>query len=258
MNMKFSKFFLKFKTSKNRENPIYEINPKEFILISKNLLKTSSTTHQLLGIIMASGIPLSDLKNPNIKTSHNPKSNILSYVLDNGFRLKTYSLVCYNEISKCIENLNKSELLSISTDKINYVAKKIFDFNITTKQLKIAYSLIVKSKETTEDNKYTKNPENIRINKKPCILNLGEKIKYINSFKLVGPDEKNLSILRKSKNKNTYAIANLIVMFFSGNAPCKNLYNLKLYINANLKKLGINKNTSELQKRIFSKIFLID
>ncbi|XPC97975.1 hypothetical protein QIA20_05775 (plasmid) [Borreliella japonica] len=258
MNIKFSKFFLKFKTSKNREKPIYEINPKEFILISKNLMGTTNTAHKLLGIIMASGIPLSDLKNQNIKTLHNPKSNILSYVLDNGFRLKTYSLVCSSEISKCIENLNKSELLSISTDKINYVAKKIFDFGITTKQLKIAYSLIVKSKETTEDNKYTKNPGNIQITKKPCILNLGEKMKYINSFKLISPDKENLNIFRKSKHKNTYAIANLISNFFSGNAPCKNLHNLKLYINENLKKLGINKNTSELQNRIFSKIFLID
>ncbi|XPC98017.1 hypothetical protein QIA20_06165 (plasmid) [Borreliella japonica] len=221
MNIKFSKFFLKFKTSKNREKPIYEINPKEFILISKNLMGTTNTAHKLLGIIMASGIPLSDLKNQNIKTLHNPKSNILSYVLDNGFRLKTYSLVCSSEISKCIENLNKSELLSISTDKINYVAKKIFDFGITTKQLKIAYSLIVKSKETTEDNKYTKNPGNIQITKKPCILNLGEKMKYISSFKLVSPDKENLNIFRKSKHKNTYAIANLISNFFLEMRPAK-------------------------------------
>ncbi|WP_215538078.1 hypothetical protein [Borreliella bavariensis] len=256
--MKFSKFFLKFKTSKNRENPIFEINPKEFILISKNLMKTTNTAHKLLGIIMASGIPLSDLKNQDIKTLHNPKSNILSYMLDNGLTLKTYSLVCSNEISECIENLNKSELLSISTDKINYVAKKIFDFGITTKQLKIAYSLIVKSKETTEDNKYTKNPGHIRITKKPCILNLGEKMKYINSFKLVSPYEENLNIFRKSKHKNTYAIANLISNFFSEKEPCKNLHNLKFYINENLKKLGITKNTSDLQKRIFSKIFLIE
>ncbi len=60
--MIFSKFFLKFKSYKNRENPLYEINPEEFILISKNLMETSSTVHKLLGIIMASGIPLSHLK----------------------------------------------------------------------------------------------------------------------------------------------------------------------------------------------------
>ncbi|MBB6043747.1 hypothetical protein [Borreliella yangtzensis] len=258
--MKLPKFFLKFKVhSKSEEKPLYEINPKEFTLISKNLMETSSTTHKLLGIIMASGIPLSDLKNQNIKTHHNPKSNILSYVMKaSGLKLKTYSLVCSSEISKCIENLNKSELLAISTDKINYVAKNIFGANMTTTQLKIAYYLIVKAKETTEDNKYTKNPGNIRISKKPCIQNLGEKIRYINSFKLIRPDVENLSIFRKSKHKNTYAIANLIYMFFNGNEPCKNLYNLKLYINANLKKLGINKNTSELQKQIFSKIFLIE
>ncbi|XPK51452.1 hypothetical protein QIA36_07035, partial (plasmid) [Borreliella yangtzensis] len=61
-----------------------------------------------------------------------------------------------------------------------------------------------------------------------------------------------------SINENTYTIANLISNFFSENEPCKNLHNLKLYINANLRKLGIYKNTSDLQKRIFSKIFLIN
>ncbi|ACM10342.1 conserved hypothetical protein (plasmid) [Borreliella burgdorferi 72a] len=35
-------------------------------------------------------------------------------------------------------------MLSIGADKINYVAKNIFDFSITTKQLKIVYSLIAK------------------------------------------------------------------------------------------------------------------
>nr|WP_320292835.1 hypothetical protein [Borreliella sinica]WPM06337.1 hypothetical protein QIA41_04395 [Borreliella sinica] len=45
-------------------------------------MKTSSTTHQLLGIIMASGIPLTHLKNQNIKTPYNSKSNTLSYVLN--------------------------------------------------------------------------------------------------------------------------------------------------------------------------------
>ncbi|WP_234930109.1 hypothetical protein [Borreliella garinii] len=47
-------------------------------------MDTSSTTHQLLEIIMASGIPLAHLKNQNIKTPHNSKSNILPYILDSG------------------------------------------------------------------------------------------------------------------------------------------------------------------------------
>ncbi|WP_418905329.1 hypothetical protein QIA30_06295 (plasmid) [Borreliella turdi] len=256
--MIFSKFFLKLKSYKNRENPLYEINPEEFILISKNLMETSSTVHKLLGIIMASGIPLSHLKNLNTKTPHNFKSNRLSYILDNGLMLKTYSLVPSNGISKCIENLNKNELLSIGARKINYVAKNIFDFNITTKQLKIAYSLIVKSKEKLKASKYTKNPGNIRITENPCILDLGEKLDYINLFKPVKPNENNLNYYKNSMHKNTYTIANLISNFFSGNEPCKNLYNLKLYINANLRKLGIYKSTNKLQKQIFSKIFLVD
>ncbi|WP_233709458.1 hypothetical protein [Borreliella bavariensis] len=87
-------------------------------------MDTSSTNHQLLGIIMASGIPLSHLKNSNIKIPHNSKSNILSYILDSGLLIQTYSIVCSNEISRCIENLNKKRLLSISAHKINYIAKK--------------------------------------------------------------------------------------------------------------------------------------
>ncbi|MBB6043453.1 hypothetical protein QIA34_04890 (plasmid) [Borreliella yangtzensis] len=274
--MKFS-FFPKFKSSKNKEKPLeyplYEINPKEFIMISEHLMKTNSTAHKLLGIIMASGIPLTDLKNPNIKTPYNFKSNILYCILDNGFALKTRPLVSPNEIAKCIENLNKSDLLAISTNKINYAARNIFDFNITTKQLKIAYSLIVKSKDKLmAHNKYTKNPGNIRLTEKPCIQ-LGEKMKYIRAFKPVRPDTINLNTFRNSENKNTSAIANLIYDFFSGNEPCKNLHNLKSsinvdlknlhnlksYINIKLKDLGINESTaSRLQQRIFSKIFFIE
>ncbi|WP_215538929.1 hypothetical protein [Borreliella bavariensis] len=256
--MIFCKFFPKFKFSRNRKKPLCEINPDEFILISKNLMDTCSTNHQLLGIIMASGISLSHLKNQNIKTPHNFKSNILSYVLDNGLMLKTYSLVQSNKISKCIENLDKKKLLSIRAHKINYIAKKIFDFGITTKQLKIAYSLIVKSKETTEDNKYTKNPGNISLTKKPCILNLNEKLNYIKSFKILKPHKGNLDHYINSMHKNTYTIAKLISIFFSENESCKNLYNLKLYINANLRKLGIYKNTNKLQNRIISKIFFLN
>lgn len=255
--MKFAKFFLKFKPSKNKEEPLCAINPKEFIMISEHLMKTSSTTHKLLGIIMASGIPLSDLKNQNIKTPYNFKSNILSYVLDNGLMLKTYSLVQSNKISRCIENLNKSELLPIRAKKINRVARNIFDFNITTKQLKIAYSLIVKTKETKEDNKYTKNPGNIRLTENPCIQNLGKKLNYINAFKPVKPNAINLSTYKNSMNENTYTIANLISNFFSENEPCKNLHNLKTYINANLRKLGIYANTSTLQNRIYKNIFFL-
>ncbi|ACL34109.1 hypothetical protein LRB59_04315 [Borreliella burgdorferi] len=60
------------------------------------------------------------------------------------YKFQTYPLICSNKISRCIENLNKNKLLSIGADKINYVAKNIFDFSITTKQLKIVYSLIAK------------------------------------------------------------------------------------------------------------------
>ncbi len=50
---------------------------------------------------MASGIPLTHLKNQNIKkTPYNFKSDILSYTLDNGLQIQTYSLIHYTSISK--------------------------------------------------------------------------------------------------------------------------------------------------------------
>ncbi|MBB6208469.1 hypothetical protein [Borreliella lanei] len=154
--MIFFKFFLKHKFTKHKN--FYKINPKEFILISKNLINSSSTTHQLLGIIMASGIPLPHIKNLNIKTPYNFKSDIISYTLNNGLQIQTYSLICSNEISRCIENLDKNRLLTINAHKINCVAKTTFGFRITTKQLKIVYSLIVKSKETPHELKYNSKP----------------------------------------------------------------------------------------------------
>ncbi|WP_234930028.1 hypothetical protein [Borreliella garinii] len=128
---------------------------------------------------MTSGSSLTHLKNQNIQTPYNFKSDILSYTLDNNsLQIQTYSLICSNKIYRCIENLNKSELLSIGADKINYVAKNIFDFNITTKQIKIVYSLIAKSEETLHEIKYNSNSQNFFLVKTPCILNLYQKLNY--------------------------------------------------------------------------------
>ncbi|WP_233780263.1 hypothetical protein [Borreliella bavariensis] len=56
------KFFFKGKSAKQKN--FYKINPDEFILISEHIINSSSTNHQLiLGIIMASGILLTHLKN---------------------------------------------------------------------------------------------------------------------------------------------------------------------------------------------------
>ncbi len=115
----------------------------------------------------------------------------------------------------------------------------------------------MKSKETLKSTKYNSNSKNIFLTKKPCILNLYEKLDYIKSFTPITPHKVNLNYYMNSLHKNTYTIANLISNFFSEKEPCKNLHNLKLYINANLRKLGIYKNTSKLQKQIISKIFFL-
>lgn len=166
-------FNLFFKGKSAKQKNFYRINPDGFILISKHLINSSSTNHQLLGIIMASGIPLIHLKNQNIKkTPYNFKSDILSYTLENGLQIQTCSLICSNEISRCIENLDKDRLPSIDALRITYVANNIFGFGITTKQLRIVYSLIAKSKETPNEIKYNSNSQNIFLVNTPCILNL--------------------------------------------------------------------------------------
>ncbi|WP_418885564.1 hypothetical protein [Borreliella tanukii] len=70
-------------------------------------MNTSNTTHQLLGIIIASGISLAHLKNQNIKTPYNFKSDIPSYTLNNSLQIQTYSIIDSNKISRCIENLRQ-------------------------------------------------------------------------------------------------------------------------------------------------------
>lgn len=173
-------------------------------------------------------------------------------------QIQTHSLICSNKISRCIESLNKNRLLSIGADKINYVAKNIFDFRITTKQLKIIHSLITRAKETLHEIRYNSHSQNFFLVKTPCILNLYQKLKYIKSFAPLKLNQNNLNYYRNSSNELTSTITNLISNFFNENESCKNLYNLTLYINANLKKLGIYKNTCKLQKQIISKIFILD
>ncbi|PRR11083.1 hypothetical protein [Borreliella burgdorferi] len=249
-------FFLKGKFAKQKK--IYIINPNEFILISENLINSSSTKHHLLGIIMAAGIPLTHLKNQNIKTPYNFQSDTISYTLDSGLQIQTHSLICSNKISRCIENLDKNRLISINTTRINYVAKKIFGFDITTKQLRIVYSLIAKSKETPNEVRHNSNSQSIFLVNTPCILNLSQKLNYIKSFAPLKLNQNNLNYYKNSSNELKSTITNLISNFIAEKEPCKNLHTLTLYINANLKKLGIYKNTCKLQKRIISKIFFLD
>ncbi|XPC98668.1 hypothetical protein QIA24_05140, partial (plasmid) [Borreliella lusitaniae] len=91
----------------------------------------------------------------------------------------------------------------------------------------------------------------------PCILHIHQKLNYIKSFSFLEPNKCNLNYHKNSSNKLTSTITNLISNFYTEKETCKNLYNLKRYINANLKRLGIYKNTSKLQKQIISKIFFI-
>ncbi len=77
---------------------------------------------------MASGISLAHLKNQNIKTPYNFKSDILSYELDNGLQIETYSLICSNEISRCIENLDKNRFPSIDARRIKLCGKQYIWF----------------------------------------------------------------------------------------------------------------------------------
>ncbi|WP_421114461.1 hypothetical protein QIA00_05095 (plasmid) [Borreliella americana] len=142
---------------------------------------------------MASGIPLNYLKNQNIKTPYNFKSDTISYILDNGLQIQKHSLICSNKISRCIENLDKNRLVSIKTDRINYVVKKIFGVGITTKQLRIVYSLIAKSKETLNEIKHNSNSQSIFLVNTPCILNLSQKLNYIKSFVLLKLNHNNLN-----------------------------------------------------------------
>ncbi len=60
-------FNLFFKGKSVKQENFYKINPDEFILISEHLINFTITTHQLLRIIMVSRIPLTHLKNLNIK-----------------------------------------------------------------------------------------------------------------------------------------------------------------------------------------------
>ncbi|WP_418909375.1 hypothetical protein QIA41_04980 (plasmid) [Borreliella sinica] len=251
-------FNLFFKGKSDKQKSFYKINPDEFIMISEHLINSTSTTHQLLGIIMASGISLTHLKNQNIKTPYNFKSDILSYTLDNGLQIQTYPLICSNTISRCIENLDKDRLPSIDARRINYVANNIFGFGITTKQLKIVYSLIAKSKATLNEIKYNSNSQNFFLVKTPCILNLYQKLKYIKSYSSLKLNRSNLNHYLNSATGIKLTIINLISNFFTEKEPYKNLHTLKRYINANLKNLGIYKNTNKLQKRIISKIFFLN
>ncbi|WP_228459421.1 hypothetical protein QIA37_04865 (plasmid) [Borrelia sp. CA_690] len=168
---------------------------------------------------MTSGIPLSHLKNPNIKTPYNFKSDIISYTLEAACKFKTYSLICSNKISRCIENIDKNKLPSIATTKIKYILKNIFDFKITTKQLKIAYSLIAKSRETLHEIKYNSNFKNIFLVNTPCILNLYEKLNYIKSFTPLKLNKNNLNYYKNSTKKLKSTITNLISKFFTEKEP---------------------------------------
>ncbi|WP_241763750.1 hypothetical protein [Borrelia hermsii] len=97
---------------------------------------------------MASGIPLTHLKDPFIKIFYTFNNNIITYTLSNGLQFQQYSLLKPNAIATSIKNLNKNILSSIHAYKINYIAKNIFNFSITTKHIISIYSLIAKSKIT--------------------------------------------------------------------------------------------------------------
>ncbi|UPA17220.1 hypothetical protein bcCo53_001398 (plasmid) [Borrelia coriaceae] len=259
--IKSKKILKKIKTSSTDS---LEINPKEIISFVKNhFLISNSTELKTIGIILASGIPLSKLNNKNFTISNFTTDNIISYTLSSNLQIRKYTLVNSRLIINAINSLKKLNSTTL-TAKINRILKKMFISNITTKHLESIYFAILHSLHKPESTYLYHNSisqktkyQNIKLVNKPTPLNTHKNLIFIHSFNSLRIHNPNLLFYKNSNNKLHSTIANLIESFILDYKHNKNIRTLKTYINSNLKKLNIPyKYTNKIQKQIFSHIFV--
>ncbi|ACH94203.1 hypothetical protein [Borrelia duttonii] len=249
-------------TFNNSTNNIIEINPKEIINFCKNhILISNSTELKAIGILLASGIPLSKFTNKNF-TITNYTDDTITYRLSSNLQIRKHTLVNSKLIINAIYSL-KEHNFNIITWKLNSIIKKLFLESTTTKHLECIYYVISNSLNK-KDNFYSyepisKNPKykSIKLVNKTTPLKSHKNLVFINSFQNLRLHTANLLFYKKSNNKLQSTIANLIESFFLDPNSNKNIHNLKSHINLNLKQLGISyKNTHKMQKQIFSNTLL--
>ncbi|ETZ17670.1 hypothetical protein BDCR2A_01403 [Borrelia duttonii CR2A] len=264
------KFFKKIKHQKNDEiifnnstNNIIEINSKEIINFCTNyLLISNSTELKAIGILLSSGIPLSQFTKKNF-TITNYTHDTITYTSSSNLQIRNHTLVNSTLIINAIYFLKKHKF-NIIYIKLNRILKKLFRTNITTKHLEYIYSIILQSLNK-KDNSYfyesiLKHPKykSIKLVSKPTSLNSLENLIFINSFEnLRIHNTANLLFYKNSNNELKSTIANLIESFFLDQNSNKDIHTLKSYINLNLKQMDIPyKKTHKIQKQIFSNIFV--
>ncbi|WAZ72875.1 hypothetical protein O5404_07630 (plasmid) [Borrelia miyamotoi] len=240
-----------------------EINPKEIIYFSKNyFLISNSTELKTIGIILSSGIPLSDLNNKNFTISNfTTADNIISYTLSSKLQIKKRTLVNSKLIIDAIFSIKNLNSI-ISFAKLNRTLKKLFPPQITTKTLEYIYLAIIYYLQKKDPTRFYCNLtlqkfNHIKLVSKSTSLNTYKNLKFINSFISLRIHTPNLLFYKNSNNKLHSIIATLIESFVTDCKHNKNMRTLKTYINSNLKKLDISyKSTNKIQKKLFEHILL--
>ncbi|WP_445436358.1 hypothetical protein [Candidatus Borreliella tachyglossi] len=240
------------------------INPKEFIILAEYLIDSRNIKHQLLGIMMLSGIPLAHLTNKIIVIQK--RKNTLVYRSDTDIEISRNTLIEARDVIFAIKRLARN-FIPTQARELNKILKKLFGTSITTKSLEKIYNLVLIKKIRVEKQylddfdksiiKYDYKHD-IKLINKPIIKDLNDKINYINSFNILNLNKNNLQIYKKGNSRVKSIIAFLIEDFFNANSDnyYKNtLCDLKSYINLRLKDSGINyKDTCKSQQELFYRV----
>ncbi|WP_152031117.1 hypothetical protein [Borrelia turcica] len=213
---------------------------------------------------MSTGIPLNHLNNKSI-LAFQKDNHSLFYKVDSNRLFRKYTLTDSSSIVKAIRFLARSHE-SIHARKINRIIKRIFNLNLTSKNIQDIYYLIFKDKIaiTLLDNTfpcmdsfvYNTKLDNILLVNEP-LLDLNKILAYINSFSHLKLNKSSLALFKNSTSHIEKSIAFLVEDFFNNNKyRYKNLHQLISFINSNLKQMGIDyKSTCKSQKKIFLRLF---
>ncbi|AYE37012.1 hypothetical protein DB313_06165 (plasmid) [Borrelia turcica IST7] len=241
--------------TKKHSTDIISVNSSEFILLATALIQSGNIKHNLLGIIMSTGIPLAHLNDKIILKQKS--NNTIIYKITNSKEFIRHTLIDPKLVVHSIRALYlKNPYPHYNAWELNRILKKVLRSNITTKTLEKIYSLILSQSTSLAQKNASVN--NIQLVRKPVIESFAKIILHINSFTPLRINKANLAFYKASNSLVKHTIALLIEDFFSANnlATHKNtLHNLNAFLKVKLKEKGINfKSTYKHRKELLSSI----
>ncbi|UGQ17888.1 hypothetical protein [Borrelia sp. RT1S] len=247
----FKTIFRKRKETEFADMPLF-VNPDQFINLAAYLLESSNTKFNLIGLMMATGVPFSHIRHKVMVKQKDSKTIVYKSDLIEE-EITRHTLCDAGVVVAVMRSLvYKNTDSHIIAWKLNRIIKHLFNSNITIKTLSKIYDVILIKQSGLPARTQGCGIELVDID----TINLASKIEYIDSFKPIQINKANLSHYKMSDSRFKKTIARLVEEFLTeDDGTQKTIHTLNTYLRIKTEEKGINyRSTYRQRKHLLSRL----